>query len=61
MECSYTPGTLQAVGYRNGQPVITNTVATTGTPAAIALWPDRSTILADGRDVSVVTVAVLDS
>ncbi len=57
----YAPGMLQAVGYRNGQPVMTNTVQTTGTPAKIALWPDRSTILADGRDVSVVTVAVLDS
>ena len=58
---SYTSGTLQAVGYRNGQAVITNTVQTTGVPAAVALIPDRSTILADGRDVSVVTVAVLDS
>jgi len=57
----YTAGTLQAVGYRNGQPVMTNTIETTGVPAAIALWPDRNTILADGRDVSVVTVAVLDS
>ncbi len=57
----YAAGTLQAVGYRNGRAILTNTVATTGTPAAIALWPDRSTILADGQDVSVVTVAVLDS
>jgi beta-galactosidase len=57
----YTPGTLQGIGYRNGQAVITNTVETSGTPAKIALWPDRGTILADGRDVSVVTVAVLDS
>ena len=57
----YSAGTLQAVGYNNSVAVITNTVVTTGTPAAIALWPDRSTILADGRDVSVVTVAVLDS
>ncbi len=57
----YAPGTLQAIGYNNGVAVITNTVATTGTPAAIALWPDRSTLLADGQDVSVVTVAVLDS
>jgi regulation of enolase protein 1 (concanavalin A-like superfamily) len=57
----YAPGTLKGIGYRNGQPVITNTVETTGTPAKIALWPDRRTILADGRDVSVVTVAVLDS
>ena len=57
----YAAGTLRAIGYHNSQPVMTNTVETTGTPAAIALWPDRSTILADGCDVSVVTVAVLDS
>ncbi len=57
----YAPGTLKAIGYNNGVAVITNTVATTGVPAAIALIPDRNTILADGRDVSVVTVAVLDS
>ncbi|HXR06344.1 MAG TPA: beta-galactosidase GalA, partial [Candidatus Acidoferrum sp.] len=57
----YTPGTIQAIGYSHGAAVLTNTVATTGTPAAIALWPDRSTLLADGRDVSVVTVAVLDA
>jgi beta-galactosidase len=57
----YAPGTLQVIGYNNGVAVITNTVVTTGAPAQIALWPDRSTILADGRDVSVVTVAVLDA
>ena len=57
----YAPGTLQAIGYNNSVPVITNTVVTTGTPASIALTPDRSTILADGRDLSVVTVSVLDS
>ena len=57
----YASGTLQAIGYNNGVAVITNTAVTTGVPAAIALWPDRSTILADGRDVSVVTVAVLDA
>ena len=58
---SYASGTLQAIGYNNGVAVITNTIVTTGAPAQIALWPDRSTILADGQDVSVVTVAVLDS
>ena len=56
----FTAGTLQAIGYNYGIAVITNTVVTTGAPAQIALWPDRSTILADGRDVSVVMVAVLD-
>ncbi|MGD0816065.1 MAG: beta-galactosidase GalA [Verrucomicrobiota bacterium] len=57
----YAPGTIQAIGYDNGEAVITNTVSTTGAPAALALWPDRSTILADGKDVSVVMVAVLDA
>jgi len=57
----YAPGTLKAVGYRFGEPVITKTIVTTGAPARIELAPDRSTILADGRDVSVVTVAVLDA
>jgi beta-galactosidase len=57
----YSPGTLQAVGYSFGVPVLTNTVVTTGGPAVIALTPDRNVILADGHDVSVVTVAVLDA
>jgi beta-galactosidase len=57
----YSPGNLQAVGYRHLSPVITNTWTTSWTPTAIALWPDRDTILADGRDVSVVTVAALDA
>ena len=57
----YAPGTLQAIGYNNDVAVLTNTITTTGTPAAIALRPDRSTILADGRDVSVVAVEVLDA
>ena len=57
----FTPGTLQAIGYNNGIAVLTNTISTTGPAAAIALLPDRSTILADGRDVAVVTVEVLDA
>jgi beta-galactosidase len=57
----YAPGTLRAVGYRFGEPVITKTIVTAGEPADIALTPDRSTILADGRDVSVITVAVRDA
>jgi beta-galactosidase len=57
----YAAGTLQAIGYNNGVAVLTNTITTTGPAAQIALLPDRSTILADGCDVSVVTVAILDS
>ncbi len=58
---TYAAGTLQAIGYDNNVAVITNTVVTTGTPASVALVPDRSTILDDGLDVSVVAVEVLDA
>ena len=58
---AYSPGTLMAVGYNNGVAVTTNTITTTGAPAQVALIPDRNTILADGRDVSVVTVQILDA
>ena len=57
----FAAGTLQAVGYVNGQAAMTNTEVTTGAPAGILLQPDRGTILADGQDVSIVTVAVVDS
>ena len=57
----WTSGTLQAIGYSHLVPVTTNTWTTSSTPVAIALRPDRSTILADGRDVAVITVAGLDA
>jgi hypothetical protein len=57
----YAAGTLQAIGYNNGTAVMTNTMVTTTGPAAHRAVADRSTILADGRDVSVVTVEVLDA
>jgi beta-galactosidase len=57
----YAPGTLSAKGYKNGQPVAETKIETTGAPAAIQLTPDRSTLNADGEDVSVFTVAVTDA
>jgi len=57
----YAAGTLEARCYRNGQVTAATTVATTGNPAAVSLQPDRTTINADGQDVSIVTVAVVDS
>ena len=57
----YAPGTLSAKGYKNGQLVAETKVETTGAPAAVQLTPDRSTINADGEDVSVFTVAVTDA
>jgi beta-galactosidase len=56
----YTPGHLSAKGYKAGKPVAWKQVETTGAPAAVRLTPDRTIINADGQDVSVVTVAIVD-
>lgn len=56
----YAPGKLVAKGTRNGQTLET-TVETTGAPAAIALEPDRATLTADGADVSLLTVKIVDA
>lgn len=57
----YEPGTVSARGYRNGQVVIHDQVETAGEPIYLSLIPDRSTIRADGEDLSVITVQVNDS
>lgn len=56
----YKPGTLEARGWRNGKLLIAK-VEATDTAATIQLTPDRSSINADGEDVSVITVTALDS
>jgi beta-galactosidase len=56
----YAPGKLVAKGTRNGQTFET-AVETTGAPAAVALEPDRATLSADGADVSLVTVKIVDA
>jgi beta-galactosidase len=56
----YEPGTLKAVGTKDGKVVATVEVVTAGEPAAIGLSVDRETIAADRRDVAHVTVQILD-
>jgi beta-galactosidase len=58
---AYAPGTLSAKGFSNGKAVAETSVETTGAPAAIQLAPDRSTLNADGQDISLITVSVRDS
>jgi len=55
----YAPGKLVARGVRDGK-TLTAQVETTGAPAALVLEPDRTEIAADGADVSLVTVRVVD-
>jgi len=56
----YQPGTLKAVGSRGGRAVQSAEVSTTGEPAAIRLTADRSQIENNRRDVSHITVEVVD-
>jgi beta-galactosidase len=57
----YEPGTLKAVGVKDGKVVVEVEVATVGEPAAIELTVDRDAIVADRRDVAHFTVRVLDA
>lgn len=56
----YHSGTLSAKAYRGGKVIAETTVETTGAPAGLRLTPDRTTLDADGEDVAIVTVAVID-
>ena len=60
-EAVYQPGSLKAVGYKNGKKQLVQTVGTTGKAARLQLAADRQKIQADGRDLSVVTVSLLDA
>jgi beta-galactosidase len=57
----YQPGTLRAVGYRNGKAINSCELLTTGEPQRISLTADRGIIKADGQDLCYVTVEILDS
>jgi beta-galactosidase len=55
----YEPGTLKAVGRKDGMTVTTE-VQTTGAPAAIHLSADRSPINADAEDIANIKVEIVD-
>jgi beta-galactosidase len=57
---SFRPGTLKAVSRKNGKTVLTREIKTAGLPVKIQLTADRSTIKSDGKDLSFITVRVLD-
>ena len=56
----YEPGMVEAVAWKDGKAVRRKTIRTAGIPAQIRLTPDRREIAADGRDLSYVTVEILD-
>jgi beta-galactosidase len=56
----FEPGTLKAVSRKNGKVVLTREIHTAGAPAKIELVADRKQLKADGKDLSFITVKILD-
>ncbi len=56
----YQPGELKAVVYKNGKRWAQDSVKTTGAAEKIMLAADRSVIVADGKDLSFITVTIAD-
>jgi beta-galactosidase len=61
MDTTYEPGEVKVVAYdKDGNAVVERVMRTAGAPYRIVLEADRSTIKADGKDLSFVTVKVVD-
>jgi beta-galactosidase len=60
LEVPYKPGEIKAVAYRNGHGLGSAVMRTAGEPARLRLTPDRSSLKADGDDVSYVLVEAAD-
>ena len=59
-QVKYEPGVIEARGMKDGAVVMTSRRETTGGPATIRLSCDRDEMAADGEDVAIVRVEVLD-
>lgn len=55
----YEPGRLEAVAYKKGRKLMAK-IETTGEPYEIVVTPYRTTIVADGKDVAVINISVVD-
>ncbi|KAI1179340.1 glycoside hydrolase superfamily [Nemania sp. FL0916] len=60
-EVVYTPGEVSVVTYKNGQVWAKASVQTAGDAAGFRLKADRSSITADGDDLTYITAEVVDS
>jgi beta-galactosidase len=57
----YEPGVIEARGFKNGLAVLSDRRETTGPPAKLVARPIDGKIMADGEDVSSVTIEVQDA
>ncbi|KAI8245530.1 Beta-galactosidase [Colletotrichum sp. SAR 10_96] len=60
-DVTYEPGKVHVVTYKDGREWANDTVRTTGDPVGLRLKADRDNIVADGEDVSFITVEVVDA
>jgi beta-galactosidase len=61
MDVKYEPGTVKVVAFdKNGKPAAEKVIKTAGKPYRLVLEPDRTTIDANGQDISFVTVSIVD-
>jgi beta-galactosidase len=61
MDVKYEPGTVKVVAFgKDGKPAAEKLMVTAGKPYKLLLEPDRTSISADGEDLSYVTVSVVD-
>ena len=56
----FVPGTVKVVARKGGNIIAEKEIHTAGDPYKIRLTPDRDIITADGKDLSFITVEVLD-
>ncbi|MBL7701991.1 MAG: glycosyl hydrolase 53 family protein [Ferruginibacter sp.] len=56
---NYEPGTLKAIAYKKGKKLEAK-VETTGKPAEVVISPYKTTIMADGKDATVINISVID-
>jgi beta-galactosidase len=57
---AYSPGILKAVGVRNDKEVESTVLKTSGNAAKILVRADRKKIMANGQDLSYVTIEIAD-
>ncbi|MBF4487794.1 glycoside hydrolase family 2 TIM barrel-domain containing protein [Flavobacterium sp. CSZ] len=56
----YSPGVLKAVGVENDKEIVSTILQTAGEAAKIKLTADRKEILANGQDLSYITIEITD-
>ena len=56
----FSAGILKAIGYTKGKKTLTETIHTTGVANAIVITPHKSTLTADGKDITIITVSSAD-